>query len=78
MSKNISTIGIYQHYKGNQYEVIAIGHHEETHEELVVYRAMHDLSQIWIRPKDIFFSNVQHEGQEVPRFKLVSQSTTPQ
>jgi hypothetical protein len=68
--------GIYQHYKGNHYEVIAIGHHEETHEEMVVYRAMHDLSQIWIRPKAVFFSDVTHEGQQVARFKLVSRSTS--
>jgi hypothetical protein len=78
MSKNVSKIGIYQHYKGNHYEVIAIGNHEETHEELVVYRAVHDLSQVWIRPKDIFFSDVTHEGQDVPRFRLISLSTSQQ
>lgn len=71
-------LGIYQHYKGNHYEVIAIGYHEETHEELVVYRAMHDLSQVWIRAKDIFFSNVTHEGQDIPRFKLIAPAINQQ
>jgi len=71
MEENKDLIGIYQHYKGNQYEVIAIGRHEETHQELVVYRAMHDLSQVWIRPKDIFFSDVTHEGQKIARFTLI-------
>ncbi len=78
MDSKIECGGIYQHYKGNEYELIAVGTHEETHEEMIVYRGLHDLSQIWIRSKAIFFSDVMHEGQEVPRFKIVSRSTVQQ
>jgi len=33
--------GIYRHYKGNEYEVIGIGKHSETLEDLVVYKALY-------------------------------------
>lgn len=33
--------GIYEHYKGKQYEVIGIAQHSETLEEIVVYKALY-------------------------------------
>ncbi|MBI4148353.1 DUF1653 domain-containing protein [Candidatus Woesearchaeota archaeon] len=32
-------LGIYEHYKGNLYEVLGVARHSETLQELVVYRA---------------------------------------
>ena len=43
-------LGIYKHYKGNIYEVIGIGKHIETLEELVVYRSIKNENEIWLRP----------------------------
>ena len=43
----------YRHYKGNEYEVIAIARHSENNEELVVYKSLKDGS-VWARPKAIF------------------------
>ena len=74
--------GIYQHYKGNLYEVIGVGHHSETLEELVVYRALYDSPEfgpnaLWVRPAEMFSEEIDvypeegGEGKKVPRFKFV-------
>jgi hypothetical protein len=44
----------YRHFKGNMYEVIALAKHSETLEELVVYKALYDEGQVWVRPKTLF------------------------
>jgi hypothetical protein len=33
--------GIYEHYKGGKYEVIAMSKHSETDELLVIYKSVH-------------------------------------
>ena len=38
MNRDIPKIGdVYRHFKGNCYMVIAVGHHSETKERMVVY-----------------------------------------
>jgi hypothetical protein len=61
-------LGKYRHYKGNEYEVIGLGTHTETGEELVVYRALYGEGQLWIRPLTMFLETVIVEGVEKPRF----------
>jgi len=41
--------GIYQHYKGNEYELLFVAEHTENQEALVVYRSLKD-DKIWTRP----------------------------
>lgn len=70
--------GTYQHYKGNLYEVIATATHSETLEPMVVYKALYDTPDfgygaIWVRPLHMFEEMVNHQGNSVPRFKLVSE-----
>ncbi|MDR1794569.1 MAG: DUF1653 domain-containing protein [Erysipelotrichaceae bacterium] len=63
--------GIYRHYKGNLYEVIAIAKHSETLEELVVYRALYDEGKIWVRPCSMWEELVEVNGKTVKRFTLL-------
>ena len=64
--------GLYRHYKGNDYEVVAVAHHSETLEPLVVYRALYGERGLWVRPYAMFREEVIVDGQRVPRFAFVS------
>lgn len=48
----------YRHFKGNIITVLYLAKDTETLEDLVVYE--HD-NQIWVRPKKMFLSEVDHE-----------------
>lgn len=65
--------GKYQHYKGNEYEVIGIARHSETLEDLVVYRALYQTEgeNLWVRPLIMFAETLIVEGKETPRFKFL-------
>ncbi len=64
-------LGTYEHYKGNQYQVIGIAKHSETLEELVVYRALYGEHGLWVRPLEMFIEYVEINGIRVPRFKFI-------
>ena len=69
-------LGKYEHFKGNQYEVIGLARHSETLEELVVYKALYNSEEfgensLWVRPKSMFFETVNINGQDVPRFRYI-------
>ena len=52
---------VYKHFKGNYYYVIDIANHSETKEKYVVYRKLYDDYSLWIRPLDMFLSEVDHK-----------------
>lgn len=60
--------GFYRHFKGKVYEVISVGKHSETLEEMVVYRSSLDDGEIWVRPLSSFTSKAVVNGVEVERF----------
>ncbi len=66
---NDVTPGRYRHYKGNEYSVLGVARHSETHEELVVYRPEYGERGLWVRPKPMFLESVTVDGREVPRFQ---------
>ncbi|MBR1875766.1 MAG: DUF1653 domain-containing protein [Lachnospiraceae bacterium] len=52
---------IYRHFKGTLYEIVAIAHHTETMEELVIYRNAGDKTQVYARPLQMFMEPVDKE-----------------
>ena len=63
--------GRYRHYKGKEYEVIAVATHSETEERLVVYRLLYGDFSYWVRPLTMFLEHVDVNGVQQPRFQLV-------
>ena len=64
--------GIYQHYKGQLYQVFHVARHSETEESLVVYQCLYNDYSMWVRPLTMFTETVQlADGQTVPGFKLI-------
>ena len=52
---------VYRHFKGDYYLVIDVAYNSETKEKYVVYRALSGDNKLWIRPYDMFMSEVDHE-----------------
>ena len=59
--REIKINGIYKHFKGNYYIVVDIAYDSETKEKMVVYRQLYEDTKLWIRPYDMFLSEVDHE-----------------
>lgn len=64
-------LGRYEHYKGNQYEVLGVATHSETMEQLVVYRPLYGDMDLWVRPVDMFTEQLTIDNKLIPRFRYL-------
>lgn len=67
--------GIYEHFKGNRYEVVQVVKHSETLEHMVVYRALYGTNETWVRPISMFMGTVERDGAKFPRFKYIGEKS---
>ena len=63
--------GKYRHFKGNEYEVVAIAKHSETLEETVVYKALYGDGGYWVRPASMWNETVIKDGKTFKRFEFL-------
>lgn len=69
---------MYRHFKGNIYQIRCLAKHSETGEMMVVYQAMYDTFQIYVRPLAMFMEEVDFEkypdARQQYRFELLQDS----
>ena len=58
MERELKLHGIYKHFKGDYYIIEGRAIHSETKEKCVVYRALYDDCLLYVRPYDMFMSEV--------------------
>lgn len=63
--------GKYRHYKGGMYEVVAVGKHSETLEDMVIYRALYEGGGFWVRPAYMWSETVKTEAGVQKRFEYI-------
>lgn len=62
---------VYRHYKGGIYNVIGMGKHTETEEEVIIYEDTK--GNLLVRPIEMFMEDVEVNGVKTKRFQHLGQ-----
>lgn len=60
MQNELKLHRVYRHFKENYYLVEDIAHDSETNQAMVVYRKLYGDGSLWVRPLEMFLSEVDH------------------
>ena len=63
--------GLYRHYKGGMYAVLATTRHSESLEPMTLYRALYGAHGLWVRPASMFNEMVLWKGVQQRRFARI-------
>lgn len=73
-SKYLRTMAeYYRHFKGKVYRLVSVAKDSDTLDKIVVYQAMYDDGDIWVRPYDEFFGKVDRDGMVRDRFTKIGE-----
>lgn len=75
MSESIP-LGLYRHYKGENYSVLGFARHSETEELMVLYVPLYGDGGYWVRPMSMFVEKIELDGKQVPRFQYLGTDKT--
>lgn len=68
--------GIYKHFRGRFYQVLATAVHSKTQEEMVVYQALYEPFDTFVRPRQMFedVCPINQFGEKGPRFQFIRET----